>query len=1028
MQGKQPDPEPRPAKRRRRWLAPLTFIVLSVIVIAGVLVAAFLVDEARTSYWQAHLLADLGRELSYKPEPGPSPAIAFPRTGPYDHRLGYADLPEYLRRLKARGYVIAEQARMSPKLARLADAGLFAPYLEKAQAGLTIFGCGNEPLFRARYPERIYGKFEDVPPVLVQTLLFIENRELLDAEHPQKNPAVEWDRFGKALLDQVIHAVDDEHETPGGSTLATQIEKYRHSPDGRTGSGKEKLRQMASASVRAYLKGPDTMPVRQQLVVDYLNSVPLSAKSGHGEVSGLGDGLWAWYDRDFAEVNRILAHSPEQPSADAALAYKQALSLMISQRRPSYYLGGNDEELEQHTNSYLRLLAAAGVITPAMRDTALAQRLRTREIGIPAQSGPFAQRKTATTVRTHLAGMLRTPRLYDLDRLDLTAASTLDTELQRAVTNLLRELRDPEVAKRSGLVEKRLLERGDPAKVIYSFTLFERTPHANVVRVQADNFDQPFDINEGTKLDLGSTAKLRVLVSYLEIVANLHREYGELVPEALRAITLAPQDTISHWAVEYLAGARDRSLPAMLDAALERKYSASPGEQFFTGGGIHTFENFDPEDNGRILSVREGLRRSVNLVFVRLMRDVVRHTMFNMPGSSATLLEDASDPRREEFLVKFADREGKGFIQRFYRKYQGKTPEETKTALLQTFRATPRRLAAVHRLIEPEADQARLRQFLEDTLPGTKVDQETTAALYKEYAFERFGLADRGHVAGMHPLELWTAAYLIRRPGASLSQTIEASTRERQEVYTWLLKSRNKRAQDSRIRTLVELEAFLEIHRTWKRLGYPFEYLVPSYASALGSSADRPAALAELMGILVNDGVRLPTVRISDLHFAADTPYDTRLAVAPAAGERVLPPEVARAARGVLREVVESGTAQRLKTAFKRADGTPLEVGGKTGTGDHRYEIYGKGGQLISSRVVSRSGTFVFFIGERYFGTLTAHVRGEGAADFGFTSALPAQILKVLAPTLIKVVDPGKEAGAACRPRVAAVAPASDAQ
>ena len=33
--------------------------------------------------------------------------------------------------------------------------------------------------------------------------------------------------------------------------------------------------------------------------------------------------------------------------------------------------------------------------------------------------------------------------------------------------------------------------------------------------------------------------------------------------------------------------------------------------------------------------------------------------------------------------------------------------------------------------------------------------------------------------------------------------------------------------------------------------------------------ADRPAALAELMGIVVNDGIRRPTVRIDELRFAA---------------------------------------------------------------------------------------------------------------------------------------------------------------
>ena len=182
-----------------------------------------------------------------------------------------------------------------------------------------------------------------------------------------------------------------------------------------------------------------------------------------------------------------------------------------------------------------------------------------------------------------------------------------------------------------------------------------------------------------------------------------------------------------------------------------------------------------------------------------------------------------------------------------------------------------------------------------------------------------------------------------------------------------------------------------------------------SYATTLGASADRPAALAELMGILVNDGVRLPIVRIERLHFAAATPYETVFSRVPASGEQVLAPEVARLARQVLGEVVEQGTATRLRNVFKTADGRAVPVGGKTGTGDHRFETYGKGGVVLTSEVVSRSGTFVFFIGDRHFGTLTAYVRGPEAGNYAFTSGLPVQILKVLAPTLAPTVrsDPG---------------------
>jgi hypothetical protein len=60
--------------------------------------------------------------------------------------------------------------------------------------------------------------------------------------------------------------------------------------------------------------------------------------------------------------------------------------------------------------------------------------------------------------------------------------------------------------------------------------------------------------------------------------------------------------------------------------------------------------------------------------------------------------------------------------------------------------------------------------------------------------------------------------------------------------------------------------------------------------------------------------------------------------------------------------------------------------------------VFGPGGRLIESRVINRTATFVFLIGDRFFGTVTAFVPGEAAADYGFTSSLPVQIFKELAP------------------------------
>jgi len=53
----------------------------------------------------------------------------------------------------------------------------------------------------------------------------------------------------------------------------------------------------------------------------------------------------------------------------------------------------------------------------------------------------------------------------------------------------------------------------------------------------------------------------------------------------------------------------------VLDAAMARRYSASPGNVLHRGGA-HTFAIFKPEDNSKIFSVEDALHESVNLVFI----------------------------------------------------------------------------------------------------------------------------------------------------------------------------------------------------------------------------------------------------------------------------------------------------------------------------------------------------------------------------------------------------------------------------
>jgi len=970
---------------------------------------ALAVEEMRTSRLQARLLSSYAQNMTFTMREGPNPAARYPTLGPYNERLGYTALPGYLKALTDDIYSIEMQAQASPTLDDFMAKGGFAVYREKTRGGLTLLDRGGGMLFSARYPERVFARYEDVPTLVADTLLFIENRELLNTDEPRRNPAVEWERFGAAVLALPMQWVKPGTRSPGGSTLATQIEKYRHSPDGQTAGASEKLRQMASASVRAYLDGEDTTRARQRILVDYLNSTPLTGRPGFGEVNGLGDGLWAWYGTDLATAVTVLSEAaPDARTLQLkALAYKQVLSLMLAQRRPSYYLIADRPALERLCDSYLRVMANAGIIDARLRDAALSTKLVFRQDPPPAQTASFVEQKAPNAIRARLLSMLGVPSLYQLDRTDVTVETTLDNPTQQRVVATLAKLGDPVFAQQMGLTGERLLDAKnyDLSKIIYSITLFERGQDANYLRVQADNLDQPLDINEGAKLDLGSTAKLRTLVSYLEIVAELHTRYGHLPKDFLVDVKDEATDNLTRWAADWLAHTLDRSLPAMLDAAMERRYSASPAEAFFTGGGLHTFANFNNKDNGSVLTVTEAMRNSVNLPFIRMMRDIVQFHTAEGGEDSADLLQNADHPARQAYLARFADKEGSEFLNRFYTDYRKRTPDEALALLASRSRPVPHRLAVIFRYVRPEAGVDAFARFMRARLPDAKLDDGAIATLYGKYGPDKFPLNDLGYLARVHPLELWLVAYLQKHPEAKRSEVLDASAAERQESYRWLFK-KGQQAQNTRIRIGLEQEAFLRIADSWKRLGYPFETLVPSYATSIGSSADRPAALAELMGIILNDGVRQPSVRVKKLHFAAGTPYEAVVGLGPMEGRRVLRSEVAATLRKALMDVAQNGTAKRVWGAFKDPSGQAIPIGGKTGTGDHRLERYGAGGHLIESRAVNRTATFVFYIGDRFFGTMTAFVQGPEADNYRFTSALPAQLLKSLAPALQPLIDP----------------------
>ena len=994
------DPEPELPYRMR--LPPVLWLIPILIVIGLITVCiALLRSEMHTSRLQAEWLSYYGARINFTMKPGANPDLHFPTEGPYNQRLGYSFIPYFTKSLGENGYYVSAQMRTSSTYDYFLDRGIYPIYHPKSTAGLALYDSDGHPFYTASFPNRVFKDFVSIPPLLVNTLLFVENRELLKDGAPTRNPVIEWKRFFFAAFGHFFHAGVN---SGGGSTLATQIEKFRFSPGGQTNDGMDKLRQIAAASLRVYLNGPDTKIARQNIVLDYLNSTPLLARPNFGEVNGIGDGLWAWFGIDLPDATTVLNLPESDPDTLRAKArvYRAALGLILSQRRPSYYLLSDRVALDDLTDATLDRLSEAKVISPALKNATKAASFRFIPKPPVTPAPDMAEQKAVNALRTHLMTILKLQTLYEVDHLDLNARSTINQAAESQVIDFLQQMDDPDFLKANGFYGFRLLQPDDdPANINWSVVLYERGADGNKVRIQADNIDEAFDMNEGMKLDLGSTAKLRTLVTYLEIISELYLRYAGLSPDDLADLAEDSPDALTLWATQWLTEKPNATLEEMLHASLDRRYSASPHEAFFTGGGSHSFVNFEKSEDSRIMDLHEAFRDSVNLVFIRVMRDIVNYTIAQGVQTKQELLDDPDAPERQSYLERFAEQEGGSYLNRYINNYENLTPDAALEKLIGHAHKGAVAQTLAFRSTRPTASFDEYVNFMNRHPLKSQPSIVQLNDLYTSYPADRYNLSDRGYITGVNPMELWLVGYLQNNPHASRRVIMEVSRPVRVESYAWLFNPHLRRAQDNRIRIMLEADAFVHIQKRWARLGYPFQRLVPSLATAIGSSADRPGALAELIGIILNDGMRRPTQRFESLEFAGDTPFATTLVHSGDAQDRqVMDLSVARTIKGIMTEVADGGTARRIKGVYVDAAGQPLVVGGKTGTGDQRYDEFGTGGRLISSRTVNRTGTFVFYIGDRFFGAITAHVAGDDAGDYTFSSALAVQMLKSLAPIL----------------------------
>jgi len=986
-------------RRIPKWSYPLIF--------GATLGTGVILDEAQNSRQQSQIFNTIAHANTYSLTTRlNAPLIQAPQ-GPYDNRFGYTKRQEITKNLLKNGYQRVSYA--TGKTAQFYDyADLFPIYPEKAQTGLTLTDTHGKTLHQVKFPRQSYQKISAIPELLINSLCFVENRELCEKDTPQKNPAVEWGRFSNAVFGQFKEKMGLSNDGSGGSTLATQLEKLRHSKGGVTHSPQDKLQQMTTATAKAYQNGFDTTLQRERILTDYINAMPLAAFKGYGEVVGFADGLSLWFGADFDEVNALLSTKQDGLSDDElrpiARAYRQALTLIMAVKQPSEYLIKNRDAMQKRIEGYLNILAENGVISEQLMRLAQQESPEFATQVNPALLVKDAPKST-DTIRVHLMEELGYDDLVQTELWDLSAQSTIDSTITEAIENQLHQFKDPTSDAAQNILGFRMAKRNNAAQIDYALTLYQSTDKANLLRVQADTFSGHFNLNAKSKLELGSTAKLRTLVTYLEVIEELHSRYLSTPEEQRLHHNFNEKDHLSRWVYEYMASAdADTSKAGILEAAMQRTYSGNPRERFFTGGAYHRFHNYKNSDNAKTLSIQEAFKHSVNLPFIRIMQDIVNYTLYNNMHISPEIYNNPDEPQRQTYLKQYADKESKIYLWRFWKELRHKSPDQIAETLAKKTHRTPAHLTVVHRTIFPNATYEETADFITKNCANCSQSKDYTKT-YEQYGPGQYNINDQAYITGLNEIELWLGHQLSQKPKSTWTELQADSTAVREVAYTWLMKSKNMRGQNKRIRTTIEQEAFDQhIFYRWQKQGFPFNHMVASYASSIGVSGDNPASLADLAGIIMNDGKQKPISTFEKISFAKDTPYAENFTDLYEKSRRVFSPEIATIIHREMQTVVREGTARRAKNSVTLSDGTKLPVGGKTGTGDNRKQVRHKDGTK-ETIAVNRTATFMFTIDKCMYGTLVAYAPGEMSAQQKFTSSLPVQAFKELAPVLQPLFD-----------------------
>ena len=256
---------------------------------------------------------------------------------------------------------------MSEATARLAGLGIAPPYREKASGGLVVRGASGAVMFDARPEKLLFERYEDVPSLVVESLLFIEDRELLGTGSPRHNPAFDWERLSRAWLLYVGRGL--------GLPLADRRRQHARHADREAAPLARRAHVHAAGQAPAgHGREPESLPIGTRYArapAGHRRRLPEldAARGGAGPWRGARTGR-----RSASLVWTRFRRRAAQPPGSAASRRKRSprtrlcspCSAPCASRRDSWCRIA--PRSSERLNAYTRLLGAAGVLSPELAE------------------------------------------------------------------------------------------------------------------------------------------------------------------------------------------------------------------------------------------------------------------------------------------------------------------------------------------------------------------------------------------------------------------------------------------------------------------------------------------------------------------------------------------------------------------------------------------------------------------------------------------------------------------------------------